>query len=135
MVAFPGGYTRQMTRGACASLIALSVTVAEQHSTWLSATLFRRYGNGLRRCTHWRRCTASTHAGRSPPMTPKTTRMWPDESAVLIPLMLEAGRTARANVPFDAGLLEVIVAESERRGPTPLPFWPVQPARSLRRGT
>jgi hypothetical protein len=29
------------------------------------------------------------------------------ESAVLIPLLLDAGRTVRANVTFDAGLLDV----------------------------
>ena len=40
------------------------------------------------------------------------------ESAVLIPLMLDAGRTVRANVTFDAGLLEAIDAEAERRGLT-----------------
>ncbi|MGA2127366.1 MAG: type II toxin-antitoxin system HicB family antitoxin [Xanthobacteraceae bacterium] len=40
------------------------------------------------------------------------------ESAVLIPLMLDAGRTVRANVTFDAGLLEAIDAEADRRGLT-----------------
>jgi len=40
------------------------------------------------------------------------------ESSVLIPLMLDAGRTVRANVTFDAGLLEAIDAEAERRGLT-----------------
>jgi hypothetical protein len=40
------------------------------------------------------------------------------ESAVLIPLMLDAGRTVRANVTFDAGLLEAIDAEAKRRGLT-----------------
>jgi hypothetical protein len=38
------------------------------------------------------------------------------ESAVLIPLMLDAGRTVRANVTFDTGLLEAIDSEAERRG-------------------
>jgi predicted RNase H-like HicB family nuclease len=40
------------------------------------------------------------------------------ESAVLIPLLLDAGRTVRANVTFDAGLLDAIDAEAERRGLT-----------------
>ena len=40
------------------------------------------------------------------------------ESTVLIPLLLDAGRTVRANVTFDAGLLEAIDAEAERRGLT-----------------
>jgi predicted RNase H-like HicB family nuclease len=40
------------------------------------------------------------------------------ESAVLIPLMLDAGRTVRANVTFDAGLLKASNAEAERRGLT-----------------
>jgi predicted RNase H-like HicB family nuclease len=40
------------------------------------------------------------------------------KSAVLIPLMLDAGRTVRANVTFGAGLLEAIDAEAERRGLT-----------------
>jgi hypothetical protein len=54
------------------------------------------------------------------------------ESAVLIPLMLDAGRTVRANVTFDAGLLEAIDAEAKRR--RLLPFWPVRPARRSRHG-
>jgi hypothetical protein len=40
------------------------------------------------------------------------------ESAVLIRLMLDAGRTVRANVTFDAGLLKASNAEAERRGLT-----------------
>jgi predicted RNase H-like HicB family nuclease len=40
------------------------------------------------------------------------------ESSVLIPLLLDAGRTVRANVTFDAGLLDAIDAEAERRGLT-----------------
>jgi predicted RNase H-like HicB family nuclease len=40
------------------------------------------------------------------------------ESAVLLPLLLDAGRTVRGNVTFDAGLLEAIDAEAERRGLT-----------------
>ena len=40
------------------------------------------------------------------------------ESSVLIPLLLDAGRTVRANVTFDAGLLAAIDAEAERRGLT-----------------
>lgn len=40
------------------------------------------------------------------------------EAAVLIPLLLDAGRTVRANVTFDAGLLEAIDEAAERRGLT-----------------
>ena len=40
------------------------------------------------------------------------------ESSVLIPLLLDAGPTVRANVTFDAGLLEAIDAEAKRRGLT-----------------
>jgi predicted RNase H-like HicB family nuclease len=40
------------------------------------------------------------------------------ESAVMIPLLLDAGRTVRANVTFDAGLLAAIDGEAERRGLT-----------------
>jgi predicted RNase H-like HicB family nuclease len=40
------------------------------------------------------------------------------ESAVMIPLALDAGRTLRANVTFDAGLLEAIDAAASLRGVT-----------------
>ena len=38
------------------------------------------------------------------------------ESAVMIPLLLDSGRTVRANVSFDAALLEAIDAAAKRRG-------------------
>ena len=40
------------------------------------------------------------------------------ESAVMIPLLLDAGRTVRANLTLDAGLLESIDAEAKLRGVT-----------------
>ena len=40
------------------------------------------------------------------------------ESAVLVPLMLDKGRTVRANLTLDAGLLEAIDAEATTRGLT-----------------
>lgn len=40
------------------------------------------------------------------------------ESLVMIPLLLDKGRTAKANVSVDAGILEQIDAEAERRGLT-----------------
>jgi predicted RNase H-like HicB family nuclease len=40
------------------------------------------------------------------------------ESFVVIPLLLDKGRTTKANVSVDAGLLEAIDAEAERRGLT-----------------
>ncbi len=40
------------------------------------------------------------------------------EAAVLIPLLLDSGRTVRANVTFDAGLLEAIDEAAGRRGLT-----------------
>ena len=40
------------------------------------------------------------------------------ESAVMIPLVLDKGRSVRANLSIDAGLLEAIDAEAERRGLT-----------------
>jgi len=40
------------------------------------------------------------------------------EVAVLIPLLRDAGRSVRANVTFDAGLLDAIDAEAARRGVT-----------------
>lgn len=40
------------------------------------------------------------------------------ETAVLIPLLLDKARTVRANLSIDAGLLEQIDAEAERRGLT-----------------
>jgi hypothetical protein len=42
----------------------------------------------------------------------------PGEATVLIPLLLDAGRTVRANVTFDAGLLDAIDASAARRGIT-----------------
>lgn len=44
------------------------------------------------------------------------------ETSVLIPLILDAGRTVRANVSFDAGLLEAIDEEADRRGVTRAAF-------------
>ena len=41
-----------------------------------------------------------------------------NEAAVMIPVVLDAGRTVRANLTFDAGLLEAIDAEANRRGLT-----------------
>ena len=40
------------------------------------------------------------------------------EVAVMIPVVLDAGRTVRANLTFAAGLLEAIDAEATRRGLT-----------------
>lgn len=40
------------------------------------------------------------------------------ELAVMIPLLLDAGRTVRANLTLDAGLLEAIDAEAALRGLT-----------------
>lgn len=41
-----------------------------------------------------------------------------NEVAVMIPVVLDAGRTVRANLTFDAGLLEAIDEEAARRGMT-----------------
>ena len=44
---------------------------------------------------------------------------WGDNPmSVLIPLVLDAGRTVRANLTFDAGLLEAIDFEAKQRGLT-----------------
>ncbi|MEO5375290.1 MAG: type II toxin-antitoxin system HicB family antitoxin [Alphaproteobacteria bacterium] len=40
------------------------------------------------------------------------------EAAVMIPLLLDSGRTVRANLTFDAGLLAAIDSEAARRGLT-----------------
>jgi predicted RNase H-like HicB family nuclease len=40
------------------------------------------------------------------------------DAAVMIPLLLDAGRTVRANLTLDAGLLAAIDAEAARRGLT-----------------
>ena len=42
----------------------------------------------------------------------------PGETAILIPLALDSGRTIRANLTFDAGLLFAIDDEANRRGLT-----------------
>ena len=39
-----------------------------------------------------------------------------NEIAVLVPVVLDKGRTVRANLTLDAGLLEAIDAEAEKRG-------------------
>jgi predicted RNase H-like HicB family nuclease len=41
-----------------------------------------------------------------------------NEVAVIVPVVLDAGRTVRASLTFDAGLLEAIDAEATRRGLT-----------------
>lgn len=41
-----------------------------------------------------------------------------NEAAVMVPVVLDAGRTVRANLTFDAGLLAAIDAEAARRGLT-----------------
>jgi hypothetical protein len=38
------------------------------------------------------------------------------ESAVMVPLLLDAGRTVRANVSLDAALLDAIDAAAKERG-------------------
>jgi predicted RNase H-like HicB family nuclease len=40
------------------------------------------------------------------------------EAAVILPVVLDAGRTVRANLTFDAGLLAAIDTEAKRRGLT-----------------
>ncbi len=40
------------------------------------------------------------------------------ESTVMIPLLLDAGRTVKANLTFDAGLLDAIDATARQRGLT-----------------
>ena len=42
----------------------------------------------------------------------------PGESTVMLPLVLDAGRTVRANLTLDAGLLEAIDAAAAQRGLT-----------------
>ena len=41
-----------------------------------------------------------------------------NEAAVMVPVVLDAGRTVRANLTFDAGLLAAIDTEAARRGLT-----------------
>ena len=41
-----------------------------------------------------------------------------NETAVMIQVVLDAGRTVRANLTFEAGLLAAIDAEAARRGLT-----------------
>jgi predicted RNase H-like HicB family nuclease len=41
-----------------------------------------------------------------------------NEVAVIVPVVLDAGRSVRANLTFDAGLLKAIDAEATRRGLT-----------------
>lgn len=42
----------------------------------------------------------------------------PGETTIMLPLLLDAGRTVRANLTFDAGLLEAIDAAARTRGLT-----------------
>lgn len=41
-----------------------------------------------------------------------------NETAVMLAVILDAGRTVRANLTFDAGLLEAIDTEAQKRGLT-----------------
>jgi predicted RNase H-like HicB family nuclease len=41
-----------------------------------------------------------------------------NEAAVMVPVVMDAGRTVRANLTFDAGLLAAIDEEAARRGLT-----------------
>ena len=42
----------------------------------------------------------------------------PDETTVMIPLVVDAGRSVRANLTLDAGLLEAVDAAARRAGVT-----------------
>ena len=44
-------------------------------------------------------------------------------TAVMIPLLLDSGRSVRANISLDAGLLEAFDAEAKRRGLTRSSFF------------
>lgn len=44
------------------------------------------------------------------------------EATVMVPVILDAGRTVKANVTFDAGLLEAIDEEARQRGITRAAF-------------
>ena len=44
------------------------------------------------------------------------------EATVMVPVILDAGRTVKANVTFDAGLLEAIDEEARQRGVTRAAF-------------
>jgi hypothetical protein len=48
----------------------------------------------------------------------KTIGLSPSESLVMVPLLLDRGRSVKANISLDAGLLEAIDAEAERSGLT-----------------
>jgi predicted RNase H-like HicB family nuclease len=52
------------------------------------------------------------------PLKDVSAEMEEGEAPVLIPLLLDAGRTVKANVTFDAGLLEAIDKEAKLRGLT-----------------
>lgn len=45
------------------------------------------------------------------------------ESLVMVPLLLDSGRSVKANISLDAGLLETIDEEAERRGLTRSAFF------------
>jgi hypothetical protein len=57
-----------------------------------------------------------------PPSTPAdivaSGQISPGENAVLVPLLIDSGRTVRANVSFDAALLEAIDSAAKERGVT-----------------
>jgi hypothetical protein len=45
------------------------------------------------------------------------------ESLIMVPLLLDRGRSVKANISLDAGLLEAIDEEAERRGLTRSAFF------------
>jgi predicted RNase H-like HicB family nuclease len=95
----PGAY------GAGATPDAAVTSAIEGLRAWAEAAL--KDGEALPRP----RSTAEILADRE--VAPKAEDA---EAAVMIPLLLDAGRTVRANLTFDAGLLEAIDGEAARRG-------------------
>jgi predicted RNase H-like HicB family nuclease len=51
-------------------------------------------------------------------LSDKTLDLSEGESLVMVPLLLDRGRSVKANISLDAGLLEAIDAEAERAGLT-----------------
>ncbi len=76
-------------------------------------------GDALREVTAYKqRCGYGVPAPSSLEDILATGEIAQGETVVMLPLVLDEGRTVRANLTFDAGLLNAIDEEARRRGVT-----------------
>jgi HicB_like antitoxin of bacterial toxin-antitoxin system len=101
--------------GACESRISRAASAGAQPRKRRSPTPPRRFGTSPR--TSGR---AGFDKSRASTLTEivASGEIGEGESAVMVPLLIDSGRTVRANVSFDAALLDAIDAAAKERGLT-----------------